>query len=215
VGGVRYADTLPRLVAYIFDLILLAVIAGIIGFALGWTRPAVTGIDPSTGALDVSRFAAAPEQAILSVVLSALYFIASWTGGRRATLGQRMLQIQVGNAMDGRPLSLEQGIRRWLGLGAFLDLLALIPGAFTLSGLSLLWALVLLITTATSPTKQGLHDKFADSAVARPANAGNGLVIACFVILIAIVVLSVLSIVALIGLGSQVSPILSEVGESV
>ena len=214
-AGLTYADTLPRVVAWIFDLFLLAIVSGIIGAAMGWSTTAISGVDPSTGAVDFSRIATRPEQTILSTVLSALYFILSWTGGRRATLGQRILQIQVGNAVDGRPLRMDQAIKRWLGLGSFLDILSLIPGGVALSGLSLLWAIVLLITTATSPTKQGLHDRFAESVVARPANAGNGLVIACLVILVAIVVISLLGVVALIGLGSQVSSILSTVGDSV
>lgn len=213
--GIAYSDTLPRVVAWIFDVILLAIIGGLINAALGWSTTMTSGVDPSTGTVDFSRVTTAPQGTILTVVLAALYFIGSWTGGRRATLGQRILQIQVGNAVDGRPLRTEQAIRRWLGLGDFLVLLALIPGQAALGGLSFLWAIVLLITTASSPTKQGLHDKFAESAVVRPVTAGNGLVVACLVILVALVVISVVAVVALIGLGSQVSTILSQVGNSV
>jgi uncharacterized RDD family membrane protein YckC len=213
--GIAYSDTLPRVIAYIFDLILLAIIGGLISTALGWSTTMTSGIDPATGAFDISQIRTSPEDTILRVVLAALYFIGSWTGGRRATLGQRIFQLQVGNAVDGRPLRTEQAIRRWLGLGDFLALLSLIPGQAALGGLSLLWALVLLITTASSPTKQGLHDKFAESAVVRPVTAGNGLVIACLVILVALILLPVVALIALIGLGSQVSTILSQVGNSV
>ena len=83
--------------------------------------------------------------------------------------------------------------------------------------IELLWAIILLITTATSPTKQGLHDRFANTALVRPSGQGtSGLATAC---------LDrrswswscarVASIVALILLGSQVSTILSEIGESI
>jgi hypothetical protein len=82
-------------------------------------------------------------------------------------------------------------------------------------GVLFVWMIVLLITTATSPTKQGLHDRFANSAVVRPTNAGNTAVVACLVIVLILVALTVLSIVALIFLGSQVSDILSSVGGSV
>lgn len=213
--GVAYSDTLPRVVAWFFDVILLAIIGGLINGVLGWSTTMTSGVDPTTGAVDFSRLATSPQATILTVVLAALYFIGSWTGGRRATLGQRIFQLQVGNAVDGRPLRTEQAIRRWLGLGDFLVLLSLIPGQAALSGLSLLWALVLLITTASSPTKQGLHDKFAESAVVRPVTAGNGLVIACLVILVALILLPVVAIIALIGMGSQVSTILSQVGNSI
>jgi uncharacterized RDD family membrane protein YckC len=37
--------------------------------------------------------------------------------------------------------------------------------------LSLVWAIVLLITTAQSPTKQGLHDRYAKSVVVKAARA--------------------------------------------
>ncbi len=74
--------------------------------------------------------------------------------------------------------------------------------------------MILLVTTASHPQKMGLHDRFANTAMVRPANAGNaaGIVIGCLLIIIAV---ALLSIVALIFLGSQVSAILSEVGESV
>ena len=76
------------------------------------------------------------------------------------------------------------------------------------------WQVMLLVTTASHPQKMGLHDRFANTAIVRPANAGNtaGIVIGCLVILIAV---AFLSIVALIFLGGQVSAILSTVGESV
>jgi hypothetical protein len=131
-------------------------------------------------------------------------------------LGQRLFRIQVGNAFDGRPLTLSQAVRRWLGIGDWLNLLGVtVTVGLLSSGLLLIWTIVLLITTATSPTKQGLHDKFANSAVVRPADAGTGLAYACLAIVVILVVVSIVSIVALIALGSQVSTILSQVGESI
>ncbi|HET8785387.1 MAG TPA: hypothetical protein VFM38_07115, partial [Candidatus Limnocylindrales bacterium] len=108
-----------------------------------------------------------------------------------------------------------QAVRRWLGLGEPLVLFGAIPGLGGLSGLWFIWAIVLLVTTATSPTKQGLHDRIANSAVVRPANAGNTWVIACVGIAFILAAIALLSIVALIFLGAQVSSVLSSVGESV
>jgi uncharacterized RDD family membrane protein YckC len=83
----------------------------------------------------------------------------------------RVLGMQVGNAYDGKTLTMDQAIRRAValwgpstvaqffngvsGIGAILGLLAF------------LWVLYLLYTTATSPTKQGFHDKFANSVVVK------------------------------------------------
>jgi hypothetical protein len=218
--GLALSDTFPRVVAWIVDGFLLAIIyivAGEILVAVG-VSPAVppTPIDAS-GAIDYSAyFVYDPIGAVVTVVVSAAYFIGSWSGGRRATLGQRLLRIQVGNAFDGRSLSLEQAIRRWFGLGEPISILGVLPGLAGLVGILWLgWALVLLITTATSPTKQGLHDRLAVSAVVRPINAGNSVVMACAVIAIILAALALLSIVALIFLGAQVSSVLSAAGESV
>jgi hypothetical protein len=66
-----------------------------------------------------------------------------------------------------------------------------------------------------SPTKQGLHDRFANTAVVRPATAGSGAAMACLVIAIVIALAALAAIIGLIFLGGQVSSILSAVGESV
>jgi hypothetical protein len=59
----------------------------------------------------------------------------------------------------------------------------------------LVWAIVLLISTTTSPTKQGLHDRFANSAVVRPAGAGTGLATTCLVVVIVLLLIGLASIV--------------------
>lgn len=216
--GLVLSDTLPRFVAYFLDGLLLGIIGAVIGGILGsfgWTPIEPPPFDPY-GPVDYNAlFIADPVSTVLTIALSALYFIGSWSGGRRATLGQRLLKIQVGNAFDGRSLTFDQAIRRWLGLGEFIVLLGLIPGFTAAVGLALLWQIVLLITTATSPSKQGLHDRLANSAVVRPLDAGNSVVMTCAVIAIILAAISLLSIVALIFLGGQVSEILSTVGESV
>jgi uncharacterized RDD family membrane protein YckC len=153
---------------------------------------------------------------ILSVAINGAYFIAFWSGGRRATLGQMLFNIQVGNAFDGKPLTLEQAVRRWLGLGQFISVFAISAAAVGLIALvGLTWSLVLLISTISSPTKQGLHDRFANSAVVRPASAGNGLVYTCLIVVFVLPVVAILAIMSLFIMGSQVSDILSAVGTSV
>ena len=214
--GLAFSGTAARFVAYVIDLFLIGIVVSILAAPFGWSAPfyPTTTFDPNAPFSNMTF--RSMEYTILSTVVGAFYFILSWSGGRRATLGQRLLKIQVANAFDGRSLTLDQAVRRWLGFGDFLNVLAFTPGLVALTGgLTLIWTIVLLITTATSPTKQGLHDRFANSAVVRPTNAGNTAVVACLVIVLILAAISLLSIVALIFLGGQVSEILSAVGESV
>jgi uncharacterized RDD family membrane protein YckC len=214
--GLALSDTLPRVVAWVIDGFVLAVIGAIIGGILG-----VFGFEPrvppvATGSIDdYSALFTGDVYTVVGIALSAVYFIGSWSGGRRATFGQRLMRIQVGNAFDGRALTLDQAVRRWLLLGEVIFLLGLIPGLSIFAGLYFTWLIVLLATTITSATKQGLHDRVANSAVVRPVDAGNGVVMACAIIAIILAALALFSIVALIFLGGQVSSILSDVGESI
>lgn len=212
--GLVLSDTASRFVAYLIDGLLISILVAILAELFGWGArqvPFADGAGTFDQAIDVSL-----EYTIASVVVGGLYYIASWSGGRRATLGQRLFRIQVGNAFDGKPLRLDQAVRRWLAFGDFAQVFGIVPAiSLAISGLVLLWNVVLLITTATSPTKQGLHDRFANSAVVRPANAGNALAYGCLAIVVALLVVAIVAIVGLIFLGGQVSSILSEVGESI
>ena len=190
--GLAFSDTLPRVAAWFIDGLLLTLIGAVIGSILGVGTAVTTTFDSPTSQVDYNELFFANELTIVGLAVSALYFIGSWSGGRRATLGQRLLKIQVGNAFDGRPLTLDQAIRRWLGFGEFIWLIGFVPGLAGASSLYFLWALVLLITTAASPTKQGLHDRLANSAVVRPVNAGNGLAIGCVVILLILLAIPLL-----------------------
>jgi uncharacterized RDD family membrane protein YckC len=212
--GLVFSDTASRFVAYLIDGLLISILVAILAELFGW-GPREVPFAQGAGTFD-EVFDVSLEYAIASVVVGGLYFIASWSGGRRATLGQRLFGIQVGNAFDGKPLRLDQAVRRWLAFGDFAQVFGIVPAiSLAISGLVLLWNVVLLITTATSPTKQGLHDRFANSAVVRPANAGNGLAYGCLAIVVALLVVAIVAIVGLIFLGGQVSSILSEVGESI
>jgi uncharacterized RDD family membrane protein YckC len=206
--GLVFSGTAARFAAYVTDSFLLGLAAGAITSTIGSGAAfSARGATWTTGDFVAS---------ILSVVINAVYFIAFWSGGRRATLGQMLFKIQVGNAFDGKPLSTEQAIRRWLGLGQFLSVFSVSFAAVGLVGLlSVIWSLVLFISTISSPTKQGLHDRFANSAVVRPVNAGDGLVYTCLVVVFIIPILGILAIISLIFLGGQVSDILSQVGTSV
>jgi uncharacterized RDD family membrane protein YckC len=174
--GLVFSDTPSRAIAYVLDSIAFTVInsvpLSILGF-YNFTYPNFS---------DRSAFVAAT---LFGFLIHFAYFVWFWSGGRRATPGQRVFGIQVGNAFDGRPLTSAQGVRRWVGLGTLLGLPFLLP--FMLVGIatgvvSLLWNLLLLITTIASPTKQGLHNRFAGSALVRPAGAGNRWAAGCLAI---------------------------------
>jgi uncharacterized RDD family membrane protein YckC len=215
--GLSFADTTSRAVAYVVDVLFLGLIGLVIGALVNPASVSPVTTDSPADLRSLMETARDPLWAVLSVGIDLAYFVVAWTGGRRATIGQRLFSIQVGNAFDGRSLSLEQAIRRWLGLGSWIGLLAVLPGLVSLSGLiQFLWVLILLITTATSPTKQGLHDRFANTALVRPTGQGtSGLATACLVIVGILVLLAVISFVALIFLGGQVETILSQIGDSI
>jgi uncharacterized RDD family membrane protein YckC len=109
-------------------------------------------------------------QGVVGLFISAAYFIYTWTS-MRATLGMRVLGMQIGNAADGKTLTTDQAIRRYLALSAP-SILAQVLWPLPLLGLivglaSFAWFLYLVYTTATSPTKQGWHDVFASTMVVK------------------------------------------------
>lgn len=192
--GVRFA-------AYIIDGLLVGLLFGLV-------------IGVLTAFMSGSGTALALAYTVVGLGIYFLYFVGFWTGDGKATLGMRLFKLQVANAADGKRLELGPAVIRWLALGYFLDVLLFVPVAGLVS---LIWSIVLLITTNNDPMHQGLHDRWAKSVVVRPegAGAGGGLVVACLVIVLIIAVFAILSIVALVFVGSQVSTILSTVGESI
>ena len=166
--GLTWSDTPSRFGAYLLDAFIVAfitvIVLSIVGVGVASTQPGTVGTTQSGGIL----------YALIALV-GAAYYILSWSGGRRATPGQRLFRIQIGNAFDGRALTTTQAVKRWIGLGGFLGLISIVPSDAVVGSVNLIaivWSLVLLISTVTSPTKQGLHDRFANSAVVRPIGAG-------------------------------------------
>jgi uncharacterized RDD family membrane protein YckC len=223
--GLRYADVLPRFVAWFIDVLLL----GIIGSVISVFTSSISGGSVDLGTLMGN--AANPLEgdalgrfllisflaALLATLIDLGYFVLLWTSGGRATLGMRLLKLQVGNAVDGRTLTGALAFWRWLAMGSWVGMFAVASLVGGLASLALLaWQLVLLISTASSPTRQGLHDRAAGSAIVQPASgSGNALVIGCVVIVGIIAVTVLVSLVALVFLGGQLESILSAVGESI
>jgi uncharacterized RDD family membrane protein YckC len=181
-AGLFYADVPNRIFAYIIDAIIVGiagVILGIILFAVLGPPQKVTVVPDSSQFLgfrtDTStNFVSFLAFAILGLALSAGYFIYTWTA-MRGTIGMKALGMQIGNAVDGSTITMDQAIRRWLALGGIFSLAQTLngfPGIGILIGLaSLIWTIALLVTTAQSPTKQGLHDQFAGTMVVKAARS--------------------------------------------
>jgi uncharacterized RDD family membrane protein YckC len=176
-AGLVYGDVPNRSIAYIIDIIILAIVNVIIGAVLS-----AIGLNPWTVDLNATTIGGLVTYnplvglllAVIYTAISAGYFIYLWTT-MRATLGQRVLGLQVGNAANGATITSEQGIKRWIALGApfgIAQALNPLPGLGILIGLAAFaWFIALLYTTAVSPTKQGLHDKFAETIVAKVARS--------------------------------------------
>jgi uncharacterized RDD family membrane protein YckC len=225
VGGLEYAGALPRLVAWIIDglilgilgLILFAIAAVIFAGSIDWTQYTSPGYTRAGVVTSGAGFGAFLVAAVIGLVIDVAYFVFLWTGSARATLGMRLLHLQVAKAADGSTLSRSQGFVRWIALGQWLSLLSYVPFVGLLSSLiAFVWDLVILLSTATSSTKQGVHDRFVGSVVVQPRGGqSNGLIIGCLLIIAILLILPIVAIVALIFLGSQVSNILVDVGNSV
>jgi len=225
-AGVEYAGVLPRFVAWLLDNIILFVIGLVITVpalliavgSIDWSAIAngpvrSTSTDYFTGGVFIALLVAA----LLGEAVRLAYFGLQWASGARATLGMRVLKLQVANAADGRTITRTQAVKRWVVMGSLLSLLGFVPVIGLFSGwLELAWNLVLLITTGVSPTKQGVHDKVADTVVVQPpGGSGNAAAMGCVIIVVIVALIFILPIVALIFLGGQISGILDEVGRSV
>ncbi len=162
-AGFVYADVPNRAIAYIIDAIVLAIINIIVGIVL-----AAVGLSVLSGLS--YNFAVGAIFAVIALIISGGYFIYTWTV-RRGTIGMQVLGMQIGNAVDGKTMTTEQGIRRWLALGAPFSIAQVFnpfPTVGILIGLlALIWFFYLLYSTWQSPTKQGFHDVFANTMVVK------------------------------------------------
>ncbi len=161
-GGLVYADVPNRAIAYIIDAILIFIAIIIVSTILGAVGLAASG------------FVSSIVIGIVGLAVGAAYFIYTWTS-MRATVGMKALGMQIGNAGDGKTLTMDQAVRRWLALSAP----SIVAQAFAPIGLigtllalaAFAWFIFLIYSTAQSPTKQGWHDVFANTMVVKAAKA--------------------------------------------
>jgi uncharacterized RDD family membrane protein YckC len=176
-AGLYYADVPNRAIAYIIDAIILAIVNIVVGAVLsgiGLNAFTINSNPTNIGDLLSYNPVVGLIQAVIFAAISGVYFIYTWTT-MRGSPGQRVLGMQVGNATDGQTLTMEQAIKRWIALGApfgVAQALNPLPGLGILIGLAaFVWFIALLVTTAQSPTKQGLHDRYAGTVVVKAARA--------------------------------------------
>ena len=173
-AGFVYADVPNRAIAYIIDAIILAIV-NVVAFAI------LSGIGLSVLTIDLNaaggisyNYFAGLILTIVGLAISGGYFLYTWTA-MRGTVGMKALGMQVGNAGDGKTLTMDQALRRWIALGVPFSVAQAfnpLPGIGILLGLAAFaYFIFLLWTTYSSPTKQGFHDKFANTMVVKAARA--------------------------------------------
>ena len=162
-AGFVYADVPNRIIALIIDAFVLFLINLVIFIPLS-----IIGL---SGGIGSNRFDAAQiVGAVIGFAVSMAYFFWSWTR-QRATVGMRVLGMQVGNAFDGKTVTTDQAIRRAVALWGPSTVAQFFYGAPVIGSLlglvAFVWVLYLLYTTATSPTKQGFHDRWSNTVVVK------------------------------------------------
>ena len=135
--AVSYGGFWIRVVAYIIDAILLAIVGGIL-LVVFRADPS----NPTNAGYNAAR--------LFDLVVSAAYFTAFWTLWG-ASPGQRILGLRIVDANTGQPIaSVGKAFVRWLGL--FISFLVCFIG---------------VIWVAFDPRKQGWMDKIAGTVVVR------------------------------------------------
>lgn len=175
-SGSTLADIPNRIIALVLDVILLAVVGLVLALVLGGLFGGLTGDASSAGGsfqgaggdLNVAAFLVV---AIAQLAVSFGYFAYGWVMVR-GTAGMKMLSLRIGDQADGHAMSWDQALLRWLLLGipaTFATFAVTVPSLVgLLFGLvGFLWLLVLLVTMAQSPSKQGLQDRRARTIVVR------------------------------------------------
>ena len=151
------AETAPRVIAWLIDCLIVAVLSALAGILVSIFGFADTPI----GALVMG---------IINTAISYRYFTRLWLSDRRATFGMRLMGLGVGRAADGAPLTERDAAIRWLAFGGPIGGMNGVPGLAVFAGLGILiWYPALVYFTESDASHRGPHDHAAGSlVVARP-----------------------------------------------
>ncbi len=147
VPGLQYAGFWIRFVAYLIDVVPIAIVGGILnvswgtGYRCNFGTDHVYGCSAGTGSLG----------SWLGFVVLGVYWVLTWSL-LGASLGQKALGLRVVNVHNGARLDIGRSLIRYLGF-----VVSVIP-----LFLGLIWA-------GFDPRKQGWHDKIASTCVVRSA----------------------------------------------
>jgi uncharacterized RDD family membrane protein YckC len=169
-AGFYYADVPNRAIAFIIDYIIFFIVLVVIGTVsrgIFGTNLGIFGSVDSTMSVLVTQ--------VVSYAIAGGYFIYTWTA-MRGTVGMRALGMQIGHESDGRTIDINTAVLRFallFGPGFVAGVLSSFAlGLGLLASLvSFIWFIALIVTTAQSPTKQGLHDRYAHTMVVKAARA--------------------------------------------
>ncbi len=147
----EYASRLQRFIAFIIDVIVLAVIVGILT-AIGIVE------------FSVSEEASTTDGLIQAIIVVAYYVILTVAFG--ATLGKMAMGMKVvdrdGNKAGAGPVLIREVIARALGA-----LLASVVGAGIGEAVGLAVAIIIVIMILFDERRQGLHDKVGGTFVVK------------------------------------------------
>lgn len=147
----EYASRLQRFIAFIIDLIILAVIGGILA-AIGIIE------------FSVSEEASTTDGLIQAIIVVAYYVILTVAFG--ATLGKMAMGMKVvdrdGNKAGAGPILIREVIARALGA-----LLASVVGAGIGEAVGIAVAIIIVIMILFDERRQGLHDKIGGTFVVK------------------------------------------------
>jgi uncharacterized RDD family membrane protein YckC len=170
---------LVRLVAYLVDAVIIAVVIYLVALVLRALIGPTIRITEFEGAplVRVDRLRSIVD-VVSATTVAGVYFVVSWVrlGG---TPMQRLFGMHVERVDDRGRLHPRQAIGRWLLLGAPFGLISTLLFPTPLLGAILAlaiaaWYAVLFITTARDRRKRGLHDRAAGSMVRRRRRGASG-----------------------------------------
>jgi hypothetical protein len=175
-AGLWFADLPDRIIAFVLDVIALAVVGMILAIVVGGAFGGLVSggstvggsLDAAGGSLNLGAFLVV---AIVATAVSFAYFGYSWVV-LRATPGMRLLGMRIGDQRDGHAISWDQALVRWLLLGIAATLVTFVVYVPDLVGLvlallGLAWLIVVLVSVSRSPTTQGFHDRRARTILFR------------------------------------------------